>query len=229
MTTSTNEPPELELELSAEERGGAFADALTFLRIIVTPVIMALIVWRWPDTQIAILASVLFIVAALTDIFDDVFGGAARAGHRRYGYLDDAADTILIVGCLIALAVVLLSNGLASWTWMVPVAVIIGRELLVGLLKGFELSRFGWADNVWSNAKGGFAMLGTALLVASPWLTQWLDMTRAGSGNAMEVYGSGSPLVWVIGEIALWIAAIFSIVSGLKIMAFKRDAGAPLD
>ena len=40
MTTSTNEPPEP--ELSVEERGGAFADALTFLRIIVTPVIMAL-------------------------------------------------------------------------------------------------------------------------------------------------------------------------------------------
>ena len=222
MTTSTNEPPEP--ELSVEERGGAFADALTFLRIIVTPVIMALIVWRWPDTQVAVLASFLFIVAAVTDIFDDYFGGAARAGLRRYGYLDDVADTILVVGTLIALGIVLLGNGLAGWTWMVPFAVIIGREVLVGLVKGFELSRYGWADNIWSNLKGGFAVLGTSLLVSSPWLTQWVDMGRAGTDNALQVFGSGSPLVWVLGEIALWIAALFSVVSGAKILTHTRDA-----
>ena len=221
MTTSTE--PVAAPELSVEEKGGAFADALTFLRIIVTPVIMALVIWRWPDTQIAILASVLFLIAAVTDIFDDFFGGAARGAYRRYGYLDDVADTVLIVGVLVAVAVVLFSNGLVSWTWLVPVAVLVGREVAVGLFKGFELSRVGLPDNIWSNAKGGFAMLGTALLVASPWLTQWIDMTRATPDTAMEVYNNASPLIWVLGEVALWIAAVFSIISAIRIFTLKRE------
>ena len=230
MTTSTNETEhhdggwsDTDVPLSPEESGGAFADALTFLRIAVTPVIMALVVWRWPDTQIAILATFLFIIAALTDIFDDFFGGASRSVHRRYGYLDDVADTILIVGVLVALSVVLFANGLISWTWLIPVSVIVLREVLIGLFKGFELSRHGWPYNLWSNAKGGFAMLGTALLLASPWLTQWVDMSRANDANVVEVYNNASPLVWVLGEVALWIAAVFSVISAVKILTFKRD------
>lgn len=202
-----------------QETGGALADALTFLRIVVTPVIMVLILWAWPDTQIAILATVLFIIAALTDIFDDFFGGASRGALRRYGYLDDVADTILVVGVLVALGVVLLRNGMASWTWIVPFAILILREVIIGLTKGFELARFGWPDNPLSNAKAGFSMLGAALLVASPWLTQWIDMIRAGTDGAMAVYDEASPFIWLTGTVVLWIAALFSLVSGYKILS----------
>ncbi|MGJ8559884.1 MAG: CDP-alcohol phosphatidyltransferase family protein [Litorimonas sp.] len=203
--------------------GGAFADGLTLVRFAVTPVIMALILWQWPDPQVAILASVLFIVAALTDIFDDYFGGASRSVLRRYGYLDDIADTVLIVGALIALTIVLYRNGLMHWAFYGPVFVLIGREMLVGLLKGFELSRYGWPDNPISNAKVAFAMLGTTLLVGSPWLTQLFDRVRAGEDRMMDVYSAGSPLIWIIGQACLWLAALFSLISAYKILTFKRD------
>lgn len=203
--------------------GGAFADGLTLVRLLVTPVIMTLILWQWPDPQIAILASVLFIVAAITDIFDDWFGGASRSLTRRYGYLDDIADTVLIVGALTALAIVLFRGGLMHWAFAVPVVILIGREMLVGLLKGFELSRHGWPDNVISNTKTAFAMLGTTLLVGSPWLTQLLDRIRAGDDRVMEVYSAGSPAIWIIGQACLWIAAVFSLISAYKILTFKRD------
>lgn len=203
--------------------GGAFADGLTLVRLLVTPVIMALILWQWPDPQIAILASVLFIVAAVTDIFDDWFGGASRSLTRRYGYLDDIADTVLIVGGLTALAIVLFRGGLMHWAFAVPVVILIGREMLVGLLKGFELSRYGWPDNVISNTKTAFAMLGTTLLVGSPWLTQLWDRLRAGDDRVMEVYSAGSPAIWIIGQACLWIAAVFSLISAYKILTFKRE------
>ena len=106
--------------LSPEETGGAFADALTLLRIILTPAIMALIVWRWPDVQISILATALLIIAAVTDILDDIFGGSARNAVRRYGYLDDAADTILMVGVLIAIGFVLWQNDILGWGFALP-------------------------------------------------------------------------------------------------------------
>lgn len=206
--------------------GGAFADALTLVRLLVTPIIMALILWQWPDPQIALLASFLFIVAALTDIFDDWFGGAARSLTRRYGYLDDIADTVLILGALLALAIVIYLNGMTHWTFVVPVCVLIGRELIIGLFKGFELSRYGWPDNLVSNAKTGFAMLGTTLLVGSPWLTQLWDRLRAGDDRAMEVYSTASPVIWIVGQTCLWIAAVFSLISAYKILTFKRDMAA---
>ncbi|MEM7731021.1 MAG: CDP-alcohol phosphatidyltransferase family protein [Pseudomonadota bacterium] len=226
MTTSTNEdlngdrPPQAD----PDPVGGGLADALTILRIVVTPVIMALIVWGWPDPQVAILASFLFLVAAIADILDDWFGGSARSTTRRYGYLDDAADTILFAGVLVALTVVIARNGMLHWAYLVPVAVLVVREVVVGLVKGYELSRFGWPDNPLSNAKGGFAMLGTLLLVASPWVTQWLDRMRAGTDRAMDVYNSGSPAVWIAGQVCLWIAALFSIWSGYLILTGKRAA-----
>ncbi|GHA82175.1 CDP-diacylglycerol--glycerol-3-phosphate 3-phosphatidyltransferase [Algimonas arctica] len=205
--------------------GGAFADGLTLVRFAATPVIMALILWQWPDPQVAILASVLFIVAAVTDVFDDWFGGASRSVMRRYGYLDDIADTVLIVGALLALTLVLYRNGLMHWAFYIPVFGLIGREILVGLLKGFELSRYGWPDNPISNAKVAFAMLGTTLLVGSPWLTQLFDRVRAGDDRAMEVYSAGSPLIWIAGQACLWLAAVFSLISAYKILTFKRDKG----
>lgn len=203
--------------------GGAFADGLTLVRLSMTPAIMALILWQWPDPQVAILASFLFIVAAVTDIFDDWFGGASHSLLRRYGYLDDIADTVLIVGALIVLTIVLYRNGLMHWAFATPVFVLIGRELIVGLFKGFELSRYGWPDNALSNMKIGFAMLGTTLLVGSPWLTQLLDRTRASDDRVMEVYSTGSPFIWMAGQACLWIAALFSLISAYKILTFKRD------
>lgn len=213
-------------EMTSGNLGGAFADALTLVRLLVTPVIMALIIWQWPDPQVALLASFLFIIAALTDIFDDWFGGAARSLTRRYGYLDDMADTVLILGSLLALSIVLYLNGLMHGAFAVPVSVLIGRELITGLFKGFELSRYGWPGNVVSNAKTGFAMLGTTLLVGSPWLTQLWDRLRAGDDRVMEVYSTASPLIWIVGQACMWIAAVFSLISAYKILTFKRDMAA---
>lgn len=215
-------------QLSDRNQGGAFADGLTLARLAVTPLIMALVIWNWPDPQVAILATFLFIIGSVTDIFDDWFGGAARSAARHYGWLDDIADTVLSVGVLVSLSIVLSLNGLMHWAFFVPVAALILREILVGLVRGYELSRFGWPDNPWSNAKAGFSMLGVALLLSSPWLTLWLDRWRAGDDNAMAVYDTGSPLIWILGQGALWVAVIFSLISGYKILT-TRQAKASLN
>ena len=67
---------------SPEAAGGAFADALTWLRMLLMPLVVFLIWKGWQpvaqggiDLSLTLLASALFIVAALTDVFDDFFGG----------------------------------------------------------------------------------------------------------------------------------------------------------
>lgn len=224
MTISTNSP-----EPNSPNPRGAVADAMTILRIALTPVIMALLIWQWPDTQIALLASFLFIIAAVTDLLDDWFGGSSVSHLRRFGLIDDAADTILITGTLIALSVVLWQNGVFAWTFAVPALVLILREIAVGLISGRALMARGWPDNWLSNAKGGFAMLGVALLVASPWLTQWIDSARATSDTIVKIYSSGSPYIWMAGQAALWVAALLSIISAYQIIrnpSLKTDPSA---
>ena len=220
MTISTNKTG----ETGSTATGGALADALTLIRLVLTPIIMMVIIKGWPNLDMAVLASVLFIVAALTDFFDDYFGGTEMAVHRKFGWFDDIADILLVIGTLAAMLYVTHKNGLLAWTFAIPAGVIIAREVLVGLVKGYEMTKTGWPETKFGDLKNGLVMLGTCLLVASPWLTTWIDRAIAGPDNAMEVYGSTSPYVWLIGEGILWFAAIVSILTGFKLLTTKTVA-----
>jgi len=217
MTISTNKTG----ETSSTPTGGALADALTIVRLVLTPIIMVVIIKGWPNLDMALLASVLFIVAALTDFFDDYFGGTEMAAHRKFGWFDDVADIILVLGTLAAMLYVTHKSGLLAWTFAIPAGVIIAREIIVGLVKGYEMTKTGWPETRFGDLKNGLVMLGTCILVASPWLTTWIERIIAGEANAMEVYGSTSPYVWLIGEGILWFAAIISLITGFKLLTTK--------
>ena len=88
MNTSTNN--------DNSSPGGAFADGLTLVRFLLTPIVMLVILNGWPSNQMAIMASILFVIAAFTDIFDDLTGGAETARGRKLGWFDDIADTCLL-------------------------------------------------------------------------------------------------------------------------------------
>jgi len=170
---------------------------------------------------------VLFAIGALTDIFDDFLGGNERSIYRRFGYLDDIADTVLVVGTLSALIFVVNRAGIMSWVFLVPAAVLIGREILVGLFKGFELSRYYFPDTLLSNLKSGLSMLATCLLLASPWLQLWIDRMMAGEDKIAEVFATSSPGVWIAGQVILWIAAVLSIITAIGL--FRTDVSAAND
>ena len=208
-----------------------FADGLTLLRALLTPVIMGLILWGWQATRepgdydifqrmldTSILASVLFGVAALSDAFDDLLGGAETAGYRRFGWFDDIADMILVVGTLIALLIVTYQSGALGLGLAIPAIVIIAREVIVGLVKGYEFSRTGWPDTIWGTIKNALAMVSTLLLVAAPWLTNWIDQMRAGD-DVMQVFASPSAYIWNIGLFGLWATAILSVVTAVMLFA----------
>ena len=219
---------------NAQAAGGAFADALTWLRMLLMPVV-AFLIWKaWQpvdaggiDLSLTLLASALFIVAALTDVFDDFFGGNEKSVHRRFGYLDDVADTVLVVGTLAALLFVVNRAGYMSWVFLFPAVILICREILVGLFKGFELARYIYPDTLLTHLKSGISMLAVCLLLASPWLQLWVDRLRAGTDQVAENFATASPAVWVAGEICLWVAAILSIVTAISL--FRTDLSAAND
>lgn len=211
-------PQELDNPATISGARGAFADGLTLIRVILTPVIMALIILGWPSTQVAVFATALLLIAAVTDILDDLIGGSERSKARQFGWFDDIADIVLIIGTLAALLYVVWSNGILGWAFAIPAAAIIAREVIIGLAKGYEFNKYGWPTTRWGGLKNALTILATCILLASPWLTAWFDMRRADDANLIEVFGTNSPSIWIIGQVILWIAAIVSVATGISLL-----------
>ena len=217
------------------------ADALTLLRALLVPVIMAVIVIGWSATgspvpgndaaelvfadmlAASFIATTLFGLAALTDVLDDMLGGAETSRFRRFGWFDDIADLILVLGTLLALLIATWRVGALGLGLLVPALVIVGREVVVGLAKGYQLMRTGWPQTALGTAKNALAMLSTLLLVASPWLTAVVDGIRAGSGEAYAIYAEPSNLVWNAGLVGLWVTAVLSVVTGVMILTRRVE------
>lgn len=219
MTTSTqSESNDNDATPTAtRQKGGAIADILTLVRALLTPVVMFIIIKGWPLPGYALLASSLFIFAALTDIFDDYFGGAETAAVRSFGWFDDIADIILVIGTLLAMAWVIHKSGWMNWFIAVPIMLFVGKEMLIGLLKGFELSNLNPIEDNLATAKNALSMLAIAVLLASPWITTWLDGLRAGD-DPFAVYNEASTTVWLIGTGLLWLAALVGLMHGFKLL-----------
>ncbi len=247
MTTSTNDSEAvkretLKREALKREAGGAFADGLTLVRVLLTPIIMFVIIKAWSgdasgleggtplnilNIKLVFLASFLFVVAAVTDFLDDYFGGNAQTSERQFGWIDDIADSLLIGGTLLALLWVTNKAGLLSWTFAIPAAAFIGRDIILALVKGFEMSKYGLVETRLGDIKSALAMLGTCILVAAPWLSNLVDNWRATNAEDMlSVYGAASTWVWNAGLAILWGAAILALVTGWKVLtrtAAKHD------
>jgi CDP-diacylglycerol---glycerol-3-phosphate 3-phosphatidyltransferase len=107
--------------LRTARTGSARASALvlagTSVRIVVTPVVMALVLSRsWTA------AAIVFLAASITDWFDGRLARRLNVSSRLGSFLDTTADKLLITGALLALVAV----GRAS-PWLS--LAIIGREL----------------------------------------------------------------------------------------------------
>jgi CDP-diacylglycerol--glycerol-3-phosphate 3-phosphatidyltransferase len=112
-----------------ERRAGAFLQGITYLRVLLVPVVMALVLAGDRVRYAYAIAGALFAVAALTDFVD---GRLARrwAQVTVFGnFLDTTADKLLVAGSLVALV----SIGRAS-AWIA--FLIIGREIMIMGLRG---------------------------------------------------------------------------------------------
>ncbi|HEX7165790.1 MAG TPA: CDP-alcohol phosphatidyltransferase family protein [Acidimicrobiales bacterium] len=101
------------------------ANALTFARLLLTPVWLAVVVDQGPSWP----AFLLGFVLASTDGFDGWL--ARKQGTTRSGaFLDPLADKFLVVGGLWALAV-------QGAFWWLPVALITGREAIISAYRSW--------------------------------------------------------------------------------------------
>ena len=114
---------------SGRLRSARLIAAGTVLRILLTPVIMALVLAATDPDDDTTPAAVLFVIAAATDWVDGRLARSWGVTTKLGSFLDTTADKLLISGVLIAL----LEVGRAS-PWIV--AIIVGRELVIMSLRG---------------------------------------------------------------------------------------------
>jgi CDP-diacylglycerol--glycerol-3-phosphate 3-phosphatidyltransferase len=167
------------------------------LRVALVPVFAWLLVIREPAAPG--LAAVVFAIAAATDSLDGWVARRLRLVSGLGQTLDPIADKLLVGTALVALAA---DDRLAWWA----VAVIIGRELVVGVVLRIWLARRGRALPA--------SRMGKAKTITQVPAVLLLTVLDAGNPFALGV---------------LYVALALTVVSGYMYLrdAFRGRAGEP--
>jgi CDP-diacylglycerol--glycerol-3-phosphate 3-phosphatidyltransferase len=166
-------------------------NSLTVVRIFLVPLLVVVLLTNFDGLRVfgvskETLGATIFAIASLTDWLD---GYLARRRKQVTGlgeWMDPLADKMLITAAFVSLV----SMNVAR-PWMV--AVILGREIAVTVLRSI------------AHASG-------QALPASP-LGKVKMVSQVVAVLALILGSRPLPQVFVIGQVALWVAAITAMVS----------------
>ncbi len=164
-------------------------NALTILRILLVPVIVALIFV--PQDAARWTALGLFILASVTDYFDGYLARVMSIQTDLGRLLDPIADKILVAAVLLALAG---TDDLRGWA-LVPALLILCREIVVtGLREFLAECRVPLPVSRLAKWKTAVQLVAIAFVIIGPVAT---ELHAAKIGDAM-----------------LWIAGLLTLVTG---------------
>jgi CDP-diacylglycerol--glycerol-3-phosphate 3-phosphatidyltransferase len=172
---------------AADRRAALALEAITYLRAVLVPVIMWLVL-RGDEPATAVAGS-LFAFAAITDFLDGYLARRWKRVTVLGNFLDTTADKLLVSGALVALVAV----GRAS-PWIA--FVIVGRELLILGLRGVvaaggEVMK----PSIWGKLKANVQFVAVFLAILRPfrplgglYVDQWAMLAAAvvTIGSAVE-------------------------------------------
>jgi CDP-diacylglycerol--glycerol-3-phosphate 3-phosphatidyltransferase len=143
----------------ADRRASNFLTGITYLRVALVPVIMALVLAGHRVRYAFALGAALFAIAAVTDFFDGFLARRWAKATTLGSFLDTTADKLLVSGALVALVAV----GRAS-VWIA--FLIIGRELVIlglrgAIAAGGEVMR----PSIWGKLKANAQFLAITLAI----------------------------------------------------------------
>ncbi|WP_281526165.1 CDP-diacylglycerol--glycerol-3-phosphate 3-phosphatidyltransferase [Intestinibacter bartlettii] len=168
---------------------------LTLLRICLIPVFVILMLSQ--VSNFFLISCIVFIIASITDFLD---GKIARKYNlvTDFGkFMDPLADKLLVLSALICMIEYDLVAG-----WMV--IIIVARELTVSILRAIA------ADNGKVIAASG----GGKIKTTSQMIAIILLLIGANYSNSQIVF---------VGTIAMYIATIFTLYSGIDYLYKNRE------
>lgn len=163
---------------------------LTFLRIILIPVVVGLFYFDRPLSNW--LAAFFFILACITDYLDGYFARAWKQTSRFGVFLDPIADKLLVAATILMLVGFDRINGLS----MIAALIILCREILVSGLREFLAE----------------VRVSVPVTRLAKWKTG-IQMTALSLQIIEDI--PGFPIsIEFLGIIGLWIAAFLTLITG---------------
>lgn len=162
---------------------------LTLSRIVVIPAIIGLLCL--PDAWAAWTSLGLFIVAAITDFLDGHIARTYKVESAFGRFLDPIADKLLVVACLFMFAAL---GRIQGWSAL-PAVIILLREVLISGLREY--------------------LGGQGVILPVSQLAKWktaVQMVAIG----LLILGEHTPPVPLLNQLgvpALWLAALFTVLS----------------
>lgn len=162
---------------------------LTWLRVLAIPLFVGLFYLRLPEATVNLVATVLFIAAAVTDWVDGYL--ARRLGQTSaFGaFLDPVADKLLVSAALLMLVEIGRVEGLIA-------LIIIGREITISALREW-MAQIGARASVAVHSIGKLKTV--AQLVAIPMLL--FDQTLFGF---LDFRAIGTWLLYAAAVLTVW-------------------------
>ncbi|MEE8456424.1 MAG: CDP-diacylglycerol--glycerol-3-phosphate 3-phosphatidyltransferase [Acidimicrobiia bacterium] len=161
---------------------------LALVRLALTPVAMYLILQSPGSRNYAVAATVVFVVAALTDFADGYLARRWRITTTLGAFLDTVADKVLVGGALLALVEI---GTTSSWAAFI----IIAREVsIMGLRSVAALDQSTVPPSIWGKSKAAiqFTAISFAIIQFDVGLAGWrLDQWLIGLAVVVTVVSAG--------------------------------------
>ncbi len=181
---------------------------LTFLRVLMIPVFVAL--FYWPTPRSNLLAAFVFILAALTDFLDGYLARRLKQTSKFGAFLDPVADKIMVCTALV-LIVEYYSVRAGQFfcginlTVSIPAIIIICREIVVSALREW------------------MAQIGLRSAVAVNWIGKWKTTIQM-LAIAGLIWRPDEPVIYAslgllsaAAVLTIWSMAVY-LIAGIKSM-----------
>jgi CDP-diacylglycerol--glycerol-3-phosphate 3-phosphatidyltransferase len=143
-------------------RGLTLSTRITLVRVVLVPVLLALIMAEGRLDHASSFAVVVFLVASFTDFVDGYLARRWQQVTVLGNFLDTTADKLLVIGALVGLEAIGVVN-----VWIV--LVVITREVAVlGLRAIAATSRVVISASIWGKLKFNVQVVGITLALLHP-------------------------------------------------------------
>lgn len=183
---------------------------LTIARIVLAPLFLLLALWEFPFHYAVSL--IVFIVAALTDMFDGKIA-RARGLITNFGkFLDPLADKMLTTA---AFLLFLAKGQMDVWALML----VLTREFMVTsvrLLAAKEGNVI--AASMWGKTKTVAQFIAIIYQLTALEFSTW----QTGVLSAFELPDAVFSVPLVIGQVLIWISTVLTVIAGAEYVWLNR-------
>ncbi len=168
-------------------------NTLTMLRIILIPVFV--VVFYLPIEKANLYCTIIFGVAAITDWLDGYFARKLKQSSVFGAFLDTVADKLMV-----AVALVLLVQANPTVLFVIPAAIIIGREIVISALRE-------WMAEIGERAAIAVSVIGK--LKTSAQMIAILLLIYVDPIGKLPTHEIGMVLLYVSAVLTLWSMLVY--------------------